>query len=170
MGQDHQFYPKLSATLKPGKIKACTQKWLEDTSESFTLMGTLLGIIHPELYAAGHQVYHNLINNPALLQDGDAVLEALHYWTLLFSGYVIVSNCIMPLHHDNYLQGSWYDLLTMVGEYSGSKLVLGNLGVELTYEPGTMVVLLGKLIWHGITEANGSRICIAQFMRDNMVE
>jgi hypothetical protein len=57
-----------------------------------------------------------------------------------------------------------------VGEYSESKLVLGNLGVEHSYELGMMVVLLGKLIQHGITEADGNRICIAQFMRDNMIE
>jgi hypothetical protein len=49
-------------------------------------------------------------------------------------------------------------------------LILGNLGVELSYESGMMVALLGKLIQHGITEADGNRICIAQFMRDNMVE
>jgi hypothetical protein len=133
-------------------------------------MGALLGIIHPELYAAGHQVYHNLIDNPAILQEGDAVLEVLQYWTSPFSGYVIISNWLTLLHRDNYSQGAWYDLLTMVGEYSGSKLILGNLGVELSYELGTMVALLGKLIWHGITEADGHRICITQFMRDNMVE
>jgi hypothetical protein len=129
-------------------------------------MGVLLRIIHPELYVAGHQVYHNLIDNPAILQDGDAVLAILCYCTLPFLGYGIISNCIMPLHHDNYSQGAWYDFLTMVGDYSSSKLMLGNLGVELSYESGMMV----KLIWHGVTEANGNRICIAQFMRDNMVE
>jgi len=33
-----------------------------------------------------------------------------------------------------------------------------------------MVVLLGKLLRHGTTEANGSRISVAQYMRDNVVE
>jgi hypothetical protein len=68
-------------------------------------MGTLLRIIHPELYAARDQVYQNLIDNPATLQEGDAVLEVLLYWMSLFSGYVIISNCLTLLHWDNYLQG-----------------------------------------------------------------
>jgi hypothetical protein len=169
IGQDHRFHPEISATLKPGKIKPCTQKWLEDTVELFALMGALLGIIHPELYAAGHQVYHNVIDNPAILQDGDTVLAVLRYWTLPFSGYGIISNCVMLLHRDNYSQGACYDFLTTVGDYSGLKLMLGNQGVELSYESGMMVALLGKLIRHGVTEADGNRICIAQFMRDNMV-
>jgi hypothetical protein len=119
--QDHWFHPELSTTLKPGKTKPCTQKWLKDTAESFALMGTFLRIIHPKLYVAGHQVYQNLIDNPAILQDGDAVLAIWHYWTSQFLGYGIISNCIMPLHHDNYSQGAWYDFLTTVGDYSGSK-------------------------------------------------
>jgi hypothetical protein len=33
-----------------------------------------------------------------------------------------------------------------------------------------MVALLGKLIRHETTEAEGNRICIAQYMRDNVHE
>jgi hypothetical protein len=168
--QSKNFVPEISATLKPGKIKPSTQAWLSDTAESFALMGALLGIIHPELYAAGRHVYHSIIHRPGLVNEGDGVLEVLKYWTSPFSGYGLISNCTTPVHRDNYSQGAWYDLLTTVGPYSGSKMVLENLGLELKYESGTMVALLGKLIQHGTTEASGSRICLAQFMRDNVLE
>lgn len=57
-----------------------------------------------------------------------------------------------------------------MGPYSGSKLVLANLGLQLKYESEMKVALLGRLLCHGITEAVSSRICLAQFMRDNVLE
>jgi len=133
-------------------------------------MGAFLAIVHPPLYQAGREVFHRLIADPSIIKEGDAALEVLQYWTSPFSGYGLISNCTTPLHRDNNSQGCWYDCLTTIGPYSGSRLCLDNLGVQLQYESGTMVALLGKLLRHGTTEASGSRICVAQYMRDNVVE
>jgi hypothetical protein len=77
-------------------------------------------------------------------------------WTTPFTGYGLISNCATPLHQDNNSQGSWFDMLTMVGEYqSGYTLKLENLDIDLEYNSGTMVALLGKFIKHGTPEAIG---------------
>lgn len=133
-------------------------------------MGALLSIVHPQLYRTGRAAFMKIVNDPSLVKEGDAVLEILKLWTSPFSGYGLISNCTTPLHRDNNSQGAWFDFLTTIGPYSGSRLMLHNLGLEVQYDSGTMVALLGKLIRHGTTEASGSRICIAQYMRDNVLE
>ena len=95
----------------------------------------------------------------------------MRLWTTPFSGYGLISNCNTPLHRDNNSQGPWYDCLTTIGDYEiGGRLVLKNLGLELDYASGTMVFLLGKLVRHGVSNINGNRVCIAQYMRDNVHE
>jgi hypothetical protein len=49
-------------------------------------------------------------------------------------------------------------------------LKLENLDIDLEYNSGTMVALLGKLIRHGTPEAISNRVCIAQYMCDNVQE
>ena len=166
--QTQDYLPEISVTLKPGQIKPSTQTWLEDVAESFALIGAFLMIAHPELYMAGQKVFFEIIHNPAVIKEGDAVLEVLKYWTSPFSGYGLVSNCITPFHRDNNSQGQWYDFLTTIGPYSGGRLVIYNLGLEFVYESGTMVALLGKLLRHGVMAPEGDRICLAQYMRDNV--
>ncbi|KAF8226349.1 hypothetical protein L208DRAFT_1302482, partial [Tricholoma matsutake] len=167
-----QFKPEISAPLKPGNIKTSTQTWLEDIAESLALMGAFLNVAHPELYAAGRKAFLKLIEKPDMVKDGEehAVLALLQFWTIPFSGYSLISDGCIPFHRDNNSQGSWFNFLTTIGEYeSGSRLILKNLQMELKYNSGTMVALLGKLVRHGTTEFRGNWICIAQYMRDNVL-
>ena len=158
----------MSATLKPGKIKPSTQTWLSEMAETFAVMGAFLIIAHPELYHACRKVFFEIMKNPGAIEEGEAVLVVLKYWTSPFSGYGLISNCVTPTHRDNNSQGQWYDFLTTIGSYSGSRLIVHNLGLEFEYKSGTMVALLGKLVSHGIKEPEGNRICVAQYMRDNV--
>ena len=146
------------------------QAWLADTAESFALMGAFLSIVHPVLYRTGRDGFMKIISDPSVVKEGGMVLEILKLWTSPFSGYGLISNCTTPLHQDNNSQGPWFDFLMTVGPYSGSNLMLHSLGLKLRYDSGTMVALLGRIIRHGTTEANGSRLCIAQYMRDNVLD
>ena len=60
--------------------------WLEETSESFALMGVLLSIVHPELYEIRREVLKKVVDNPEMVKDGEDVLEVLRLWTTPFSG------------------------------------------------------------------------------------
>ena len=124
-----------------------TLGWLKETSESFTLMGAVLSIVHPELYEIRLEVLKKVANHPKMVKDGEDVLEVLWLWTTPFSGYGFISNCITPLHWDNNSQGPWYDCLTTIREYdNGARLKLRNLRLELDYASGVMVFLLGRLV------------------------
>lgn len=159
---------EISAPLKPGAADPGTLLWLKSTAESFALIGAFLFIAHPELYNAGRQVFRTISQNPALVKEDAAVLDILQYWTSPFSGYGVISNRLTPFHRDNYSRAQWFDLLTTLGTYEGSRLLLANLGVQLQYDAGTMVALLGKILRHGVPETAGDRVCIAQYMRDNV--
>jgi hypothetical protein len=157
--------------LKQRSENELTLEWLDETSESFALMGTLLSIVHPELYEIRWEVLQKVADHPEMVKDGEDVLEVMRLWTTPFSGYGLISNCNTPFHQDNNSQGPWYDCLMTIGEYEiGGRLVLKNLELELDYASGTMVFLLGKLVQHRISGINGNRVCIAQYMRDNIHE
>ena len=111
------YLPEISATLKLGKIKSSTQTLLE-TAESCMIMGTFFIIVHPELYHTGHKVFFEIINNPSIMKEGEAVLQVLKYWTS-----PLLQNAI--------------DFLTTIGQYSGGWLIIHNLGLEFQYESGT---------------------------------
>ena len=133
-------------------------------------MGAFLFIIHPELYQSGRNVFRKIAEQTSLVQEGRAVLEVLEMWTTPFSGYSLVSNRETPFHRDNYSRTAWFDFLTTIGTYASGRLLMPDLDIELQYDSGTMVALLGKILRHGVTAGKGSRLCIAQFMRDNVHE
>ena len=77
---------EISATLKLGKIKPSTQAWLAEMAESVAVMGAFLNIANPELYHAGQKVFFEIMKNPGVIAEGDAMLAVLKYWTSPFSG------------------------------------------------------------------------------------
>ena len=130
--------------LKLRSENLLTLAWLEETSESFALMGAVLSIVHPELYEIGWEVLKKVTNNLEMVKDGEDVLKVLWLWMTPFSGYGLISNCTTSLHRDNNSQGPWYDCLTTIREYEpGARLKLKNIGMELDYASGTMAFLLG---------------------------
>ncbi|KAF8231597.1 hypothetical protein L208DRAFT_1276507, partial [Tricholoma matsutake] len=167
--KDTRDYPlEISATLKPRKIKPSTQTWLRETAETMAIIGSFLIIAHPELYHDGWKAFYEIMDHPNAVKEGEVVLEVLKYWTSPFSRYGLISNCCTPLHRDNFSQGPWCNFLTTISPYSGVQLRLYNLGLEFKYKLGMIVALLGKLVSHGVKEPEGNRICLAQYMRDNV--
>jgi hypothetical protein len=45
--------PELLMPVKLKNIQPCTQTWIEEMAEMFTLMGLFLNVTHPEMYKAG---------------------------------------------------------------------------------------------------------------------
>src|SRR5271154_2149719 len=111
--------------------------WLRRMSESSALMGSLLRIIHPELYHARMEAMKSLAENPDMVKEGDEVFEVLDWWSTPFSGYSIISNRTTPLHRDNSAQPQWYDLLASFGTYGYGEVKLRGIGITLEYRAGT---------------------------------
>jgi hypothetical protein len=59
---------------------------------SSALMGALLRIIHPELYAAGIQALTTLASHPELVKEGDELAAILQVWSSPYSTCRVKAN------------------------------------------------------------------------------
>lgn len=143
-------------------------QWMVDIRPASGVMGALLGVIHPDLYDAGIQALRTIIQDPTVVKEHSAVLNLLTAWTSPYSAYSVISNRVTDIHRDVYARPEWYDLLATLGNYSGGRFELPGIGITLDYPPGTLVGICGKVLMHGVPEVNGSRVCIAHYMRDDV--
>ncbi|KAJ7907267.1 hypothetical protein B0H13DRAFT_1576021, partial [Mycena leptocephala] len=72
-------------------------------------------------------------------------------------------------HTDRGGRRQWYDLLLSAGNPERAVLKLPQLGAEIVYNPGTIVLLCGKSLEHEVGDwGTADRICLAHFMRGNV--
>ena len=55
-----------------------------------------------------------------------------------------------------------------MGPYSDAVLELPGVKLHLQYNSGTVMALCGHLLQHGVSEAEGERICLAYYMSENV--
>jgi hypothetical protein len=158
-GPDQELKP--SVTLRSENLHRGGAGWLKAMAESSTLLSSILRVIHPELFFMGLEAMKKM----GLEADPPEVLKL---WYSLFNGVQIISNRETPVHRDHNSRWEWYDLLTTVGPYKNAILVFPGLGLTFQYNSGTVLGICGRLIRHGVSEAEGERICVAYFMRENV--
>ena len=144
-------------------------EFLAEVAESTAILGGVLSVIHPALYEAGMIALRRLWNNPDLVDRPLLLKEVLSLWSVPFSGVSIISNRSTPLHRDCNSRKEWMDLLVALGKYQRGIMTLPGLGVELLYNPGTVVGIAGRVLQHGV-ECDGERACLAYYMRDKVHE
>jgi len=59
-------------------------------------------------------------------------------------------------------------MLVSVGNYDDCALHIPSLGIQVLYNPGTVVAFSGQLFRHGVNEVDRARCCLAYYMRDNI--
>jgi hypothetical protein len=47
---------------------------------------------------------------------------------------------------------------------------LPGVGLKLSYGPGSVLGMAGKVIRHGVSDCQGDRVCLAYYMRDKVHE
>jgi hypothetical protein len=71
------------------------------------------------------------------------------------------------IHRDTGAAPTDYDFLVSSGTHKQCKLDVQELGLKLSYPPGTGVAIVGRILRHGVkTWKGGERICQARFMKD----
>ncbi len=125
--------------------------------ESGALLSAILRITHPDLYRAGRESLVQMAQHPV-------VAGALATWPTVFNMVQIVSNRETPYHRDTAGCPEWYDLLTSLGNHRHAFLSLRNLGMQVSYNPGTVVLLCSLIVHHGVARADADRICYSWFM------
>ena len=123
--------------------------------------------MHPWLYDAGRRGME-LLGQLALLSNDTTMSETLSFWPSVFTNVSLIANRETLLHRDPRSQEHWFDLLVNAGDYNGCVLSLPSLGVELAYNPGTLVAFSGRLLQHGANAVDGNRYCLTYYMRKNI--
>jgi len=125
------------------------------------LVNAILRVVHPELYFMARGAMEKLHEEAELT-------ELLEIWASVFNGCQILSNRETPLHRDNNSCWEWYDLLCSIGPYADASFELPGVGLRFPYDTGVIVAICGRILRHGVSVANGDRICIAYYMRENV--
>lgn len=144
-------------------------EFLGAVAESTSIFAGVLSLIQPELYEVGMSGLRKLWQDPSLVETPSLLQAALEIWSVPFTGLSVISNRSTPLHRDFNSRKEWLDLLVALGHYDRGVMRLPGLGLELAYNPGTVVRIAGRVIQHGV-ECNGERACLAYYMRDKVHE
>jgi RNA polymerase subunit RPABC4/transcription elongation factor Spt4 len=151
----------MSASLKPNQERKGGRRWLSEIGETLAFLSGVLRVMHPHQYALGRATMEQLI-------DREDLRDVLTLWPSIFNGLQAISNRECPIHRDHNTRCEWYDLLATIGPYRSAILEMPGLGLQFAYNAGTLVGLCGKMLRHGVSEADGERICLAQYMRENV--
>jgi hypothetical protein len=138
-------------------------KFIKDIQDAEIILNCVSMLICPELHSFSIGAIRKLMEGQELFEWDDVVKE----WPSIFSGIEVISNRTTPPHRDPNACPTMYDFLVSAGTHTEAWLDLQDVDARLTYNPGTVVALCGKVLRHGVqTWAGGERICIAHFIRD----
>lgn len=138
-------------------------EWFHDARALFAFADIVLCITQPGLYKVTDMVRNHLRTETEL----QASIEA---WPTLYNGLGVISNCQTPRHHDPQTFKMWADILMTFGNYVDADLELRDVGLRLRYRSGSIVVVSGALLTHGVEASDGERVCWAYYMRDQVHE
>ena len=128
-------------------------------------MNAVVACCAPESYQLGTEAVAQLKQGNCLHSWHDNV----DLWHSVFSGIQVIVNRNTPAHRDAGAAAPVFDLLVSAGTHQSAVLTLGDVQAKLSYKPGTLVLLCGRVLKHQVaTWKEGERICMAHFMRDNV--
>lgn len=115
------------------------------------------------MYVAGREAI-------AQLKEG-GVLAGEHpnvdLWPSAFSAMQVIVNRKTPAHRDRGAAPCAYDLLISAGTHTQSFINLIDIKTTLSYAPGTVVLVCGRVILHEVPSwEGGEHICVAHYIRD----
>jgi hypothetical protein len=129
------------------------------------LCNAVTALVAPNLYEAGRQA----IERVQLGQDMNRTHGNVALWPSVFTGMQIIANRTTPPHRDRGGAPTHYDLLLSAGTHVKAELCLPEFGTKLSYPPGTIVELCGKVFIHEVDDwEGGERVCVAHMMKDDV--
>lgn len=135
---------------------------IQDAEAILNCIGIL---ICPDLFTKGTRAI-NKLKRP----EGQHLHEwhdNVQLWPSFFSGIEVISNRTTPSHRDAKAAPPAYDFLVSAGRHRDAWFELPDVQARLSYEPGTVVALCGRVLRHAVPNwGEGERLCIAHFMRD----
>jgi len=127
------------------------------------LCNAIMALISPELYDSGLRAIE-------LIKQGREMAKPHPHqqlWPSIFSGCQVIVNRVTPPHRDAGGCPTHYDLLVSAGTHTQAKLGVPELGVHLSYRPGDVVAVGGKVFLHEVGDwSGGERVCVSHYMKD----
>jgi hypothetical protein len=131
------------------------------------LHNAMMTLIAPELHSIGEEAVMKLKRGEQLFR----LHENVERWPSIFSAFQVIVNRITPPHRDSGSAPAFYDLLTSAGSHKSCTFRVCDMDFGLSYAPGTVIAVAGKILKHEVAGwEGGERICIAHYMRDNVLD
>lgn len=146
--------------------KRCSE-WLSVANEWEWMLNFAVMLIAPQF----HQECSSAIS---ILKARQEALQSPHVanvkqWPSVFSGISLITNRETPSHLDNKGYDPAFDALLTGGTYTEAWLTMEDIGGQFLYNPGTCVLMNGKVFKHGVDDWDrGDRVCYAHFVRDDV--
>jgi len=127
------------------------------------LCNSIIALISPAVWDAGTNAIHKIKSGVEMTKD----YPNIKLWPSIYSAMDLIVNRTTPPHRDSSGSSTHYDLLVSAGTHTSSSLRLRELGVTLSYAPGSVVCLCGRVLMHEVDYwEGGERICLAHYMVD----
>lgn len=153
---------EVSAELRKPVVSA----WVSVMETTNTLLGAVLGVIHPPTFNAGVNCVLGIERSPDIAKR-ENLDDLLQVWTSPCIAGSVINNRNTPLHRDNGASYGSMDILTSVGSFNKGRFMVPGLGYEFLFTSGSVFGLLGRIVQHG-AEVDGERMCLAQYLRENI--
>ena len=128
------------------------------------LLNAIIALTHRPLYLSGYDAISQL-KSPDINLNVNTHAH-VHSWNSVFSGISVITNRITPKHLDTGGDSTGYDLLLSCGTHRKAYLHLDDVKARLSYSPGTVDMVCGRILNHSLPDwSGGERICVAHWMR-----
>jgi hypothetical protein len=132
------------------------------------LLNAITALTHRSLYLAGHKAISRL-KRAQFLKIKAETHDHIKSWNSVYSGISVITNRITTRHRDDGGSSAWYDLLLSSGTHRKAFFRLDDIGAWLSYNPGTVVMVCGKVLSHSLPKwSGGERICLVHWMRSEV--
>ena len=140
--------------------------WVSAMETTNTLLGAVLGVIHPPTFNAGVNCIQGIEQSPEI-RKRENLDQLLNVWTSPCIAGSIINNRNTPLHRDNGASCGSMDIMASVEAFYKVTFTVPSLGYEFLFSSGSVFGLLGRIVPHG-AEVEGERMCFAQYLRENI--
>lgn len=144
-------------------------QFLENAKESLSLFGSVLWLLHPKLALRGCAIMDSIRRGALDEHCVQQIPDSRRNWPTPCTAMSIISNKRSACHRDNKGVPQFFDILITLGRYDNGVFKLPTLGLQLEYNPRTMVALCGKVLIHEVDQVNDQRICFAQYFHERVL-
>jgi hypothetical protein len=142
-----------------------SSEWITLSKDVEKFLNLTLSLAHPDLFKCGLRMLNKL-------RHLETTKEIAQEWQSVYTGISVISNRRTPPHRDTKGRPEWFDtLLSYSKPESRPRLLIEDLGLDLEYSSGTVVLLCGSVLKHEVKSwGDGDRVCYAHFLREDVRE